>query len=418
MNRLSLIADIAHKMTRKNKSAPPSRAKRLIRFAIPAIALSLCVMLLSVTVITGFKSTIRNLISLVGGDVVISEYQKSYSDPDARVYFSERSLQEIEKLPGVESIRPVIQSAGIIKTDSSFFGVGVVGWDRRHNADRFAPILVEGAMPSFAQEPSLQEPSVVISSHLAQQMGVKVGEKIRLYLTNPKISVRVFRLAATIETGKSDQPMVYIPMSTLRKTMHWPEDCYSRIELFTSSNHSPEEVADLMVNHLKKNNEAAYQHLGIVTAKELHTDLYLWIDMLDSNVLVLLVLMAVVCLFTLINCLLILILDRTQSIGILKALGSRNSLIEGVFITMASRIIVQGVLWGNLAAALLSAYQYFTHSIRLDAATYYVSYVPIRVVGSQWFWVNAVTILLSLVVLVLPARIIARIQPTQAMRFE
>lgn len=418
MERFYLLSFLSRRMLRKSSHEESKRALKLIRFAIPSIALSLCVMLLTVSVVSGFKGTIRDLVSLVSGDVILSEYQKTFSDLDAKITLTDTSIEAIQSIPYVESVRPIVQSAGIIKTDSSFYGVGIIGLDNRCDLRKYDPVIVDGAMPDWSITGGNNDLPIVISSELSETLQAKLGDKIRLYLTNPKITVRAFKVAAIIEMGRSEQPMVYVPMGTLRKSLHWTSSTYSRLEIFIKPSYQVAWAADRLTHYFSQNEDLGGQHLGVTIAQELNADIYTWIDMIDSNVVILLFLMAAVCVFTLINCLLILILDRTQSIGIFKALGCGDRFLESLFIAISFRIVLRGVFWGNIVALTLAVYQYYTHSFALDPANYYVSYVPVTFSWWQWLLINISTIVLSLLVLLIPVRIISRIHPSQAMRFE
>lgn len=408
------IAFLSERMHPTRKQ-PSSKVHTLIRLAIPAIALSVAVMLLTVSVISGFKGGVRQLVRVMGGDIILNQYGKTYNDIESHVQVPPSMLSELKGYSGIEGVRTVLQSAGIVKTDSAYRGVSVVGFDTHWQRELYQPLLVEGQLPFFSEQDTIPNP-VLLPASMARNLQIKVGDKVKIYIVTPDIKLRAFTVCGLLELDASAQPMVLVPQTSLRKALRLQPDYYSRIELFVRRGNAPEETADKLTDFLSQSNYVQTQTLGILTASEVNVNVYDWIGMLDSNATTLLVLMGLVCAFTLINCLLILILDRIYTIGTLKALGMNNHGVTLLFLTLSMHIILLGLFWGNLLALLVAWIQKNYHLLPLDPTTYYLSYVPVELNPLHWLAVNASTFVLCMSLLLLPARIITRISPAKSIK--
>lgn len=403
---------LAHKFyARSNRRH--NKVYALVRFAIPAIALSLAVMLLSVTIIEGFQHSVHDTVRLFTGDFVICEYGKQPTQLDNVVTLTPRMRQILTSLDEIASVRPVRSAAGMIKTDSDYIGVAVTGAEGKKPFDFLAPLLYEGSL----QIPDSVANPIVLPRIIARRMELKVGDKVRLYFINDRIAVRAFTLIGTLELTNTAQPVAYTTNEVLGRVHHWQDDQYSRIELLTTDRADQFALSDTLIKQLSATG-VTEQALGIYSGAQINAGIYQWIDSLNPNVQILLILMGLVAAFTMINALLIIILDMTRTIGVLKALGMRQRSIAGMTLAVATRIVLWGMLWGNLLAALIVRTQQQWHWMTLDPNIYYISYVSMIVRPIDWLLINAATLLLCLLLMLLPARIISRITPANSLRFE
>jgi lipoprotein-releasing system permease protein len=303
----------------------------------------------------------------------------------------------------------------MLKTDSAFHGIVLKGTDYW---DFFRANMVSGELPSHPNE-------VLLSRPLASRMGLSVGSSVNAYFVDDtEVRARRFKVTGLYETGfgQFDELFIISPLASAQrllniKSSNLPQ--YSGVEILVDDIRHLDEVADRIyfatVNHL---DEDGYNVYYVQTLKEQNPAVFAWLDLLDMNVVVIIVLMLLVAGFNIVSGLIILILDGVQLIGTLKALGADNRFVRRIFITQASMLIGKGVFYGNIFGFALAAVQYFWHLVPLDSAAYYVSYVP---VAFPWGWLvalNILTVTVSVLILLLPSMIITKISPAKVMHFE
>jgi len=281
--------------------------------------------------------------------------------------------------------------------------------------DFFAGNLIQGALPDKPQE-------VLLSQLMARKLSLSVGDAVNAYFVDETdIRARRFHISGIYETGfgQFDDLFVITPLETARRLQGWDSITFSGVEIVVDRIEYLEEAADHIyfatVNHLDEN---GYHLYYVQTLQEQNPAVFAWLDLLDMNVVVIILLMLLVAGFNMVSGLIILILDSVPLIGTLKALGAGNRFVRRIFLTQAAMLIGKGVLWGNIIGLGLAAIQYWTHCIPLDAATYYVSYVPVTF---AWTWIialNILTVAVSLLILLLPSMIITHISPAKVMHFE
>jgi lipoprotein-releasing system permease protein len=275
--------------------------------------------------------------------------------------------------------------------------------------------MVEGVIPAQPNE-------IILSRSMATQLGLAVGDAVNAYYVDADdVRARRYRIAGIYETGfgQFDDLFVVTPLRDARRLQGWEADTYSGVEILVDDVRYLDETADAIyfatVNHL---DEDGYNIYYVQTLKEQNPAVFAWLDLLDMNVIVIIVLMLLVAGFNIVSGLIILILEGVQLIGTLKALGADNRFVRRIFLTQAALLIGKGVLWGNVSGFVLAWLQYQFHLVPLEAATYYVSYVPI---AFPWGWIvalNVLTIGVSLLILLLPSMIISKISPAKVMHFE
>lgn len=387
-----------------------SRTSRpAVRVALIGMIVGVMVMLLTICIMVGFKQTVTQKVAGFGAHIQVVSFDNNNTYDLEPIEVSDSLLAVMGSYRHVISAAPFITKPGILKTDDAFHGIVLKGTDYW---DFFAKNLVKGRLPQAPQE-------VLVSQRIAQQIGLDTAQLINAYFVDETdIRARRFRITGIYDTGfaKFDDLFLLTPLSTTTRLI---ENGYSGVEILLDDIRYLDEVADEIyfatVNHL---DEDGYNVYYVQTLHQQNPAIFAWLDLLDMNVIVIIVLMLLVAGFNIVSGLIILILDSVQFIGTLKALGADNRFIRRIFLTQASMLIAKGVVWGNILGLGLAAIQYFGHIIPLDATTYYVNTVPVLF---AWGWIIALdilTIALSMLILLLPSMIITQISPAKVMHFE
>ncbi len=389
-----------------------------IRVALAGMVVGVMVMILTICIVVGFKQTVTQKVAGFGAHIQVVSFDNNNTYDLQPIPVSDSLLTKLSEYPHVVAAAPFVTKPGMLKTDSAFHGMVLKGTDYW---SFFAHNLVEGELPV---EPN----QVLLSRAVASDLCLEVGDPVFAYFVDESdVRARRFSISGIYETGFSqfDELFVVAPLETAQRLLrvsHPAEEegaYYSGVEILVDDTRYLDETADRIyfatVNHL---DEDGYNVYYVQTLKEQNPAIFAWLDLLDMNVVVIIILMLLVAGFNIVSGLIILILDGVQVIGTLKALGANNRFVRRVFLAQAALLIGKGVLYGNIWGFGLAAIQYFAHLIPLDAATYYVSYVPI---AFPWGWLvalNIMTIVLSLLILLLPSMIIAKISPARVMHFE
>lgn len=383
-----------------------------VRVALTGVIVGVMVMILTICIVVGFKHTITQKVAGFGAHIQLVSFDNNNTYDLQPIEVSDSLLSRLGSYENVLSAAPFITKPGMLKTDSAFHGIVLKGTD---SWDFFARNLVEGQLPSAPQE-------IILSRSLARSLQLHTGDAVSSYFVDESdVRARRFRIAGIYETGfgQYDDLFIVTPLETARRLQGWGKNTYSGIEILVKDIRRLDETADRIyfatVNHLDENGYNVYY---VQTLHEQNPAIFAWLDLLDMNVVVIIVLMLLVAGFNIVSGLIILILDGVQMIGTLKALGADNRFVRRIFLGQAGLLIGKGVLWGNIIGLGLAALQYWGRIVPLESATYYVDTVPIEF---AWGWIialNVVTIVLSMAVLLLPSMIITQISPAKVMHFE
>lgn len=383
-----------------------------VRVALAGIIVGVMVMILTVCIVVGFKQTVTQQVAGFGAHIQVVSFDNNNTYDLQPISVSDSMLTSLSRYPHVVQAAPFVTKPGMLKTDSAFHGIVLKGTDYW---DFFARNIREGALPSSPQE-------VLLSQPVARLLGLGVGDAVTAYFVDETdVRARRFRITGLYETGfaQFDELFVLTPLTTARRLQGWDEYTCSGVEILLDDIRYIDDVADEIyfatVNRLDEN---GYNIYYVQTLHEQNPAIFAWLDLLDMNVVVIIILMLLVAGFNIVSGLIILILDGVQLIGTLKALGADNRFVRRIFLTQAAMLIGKGLLWGNVLGLGLAALQYFTHLVPLDAATYYVSYVPVAFPWGWWALLNIGTIAVSLLILLLPSMIITKISPAKVMHFE
>ena len=381
-----------------------------VRVALGGILIGVMVMIVAICVVVGFKQEIQRKVAGFGSHIQVVNFDNNATYELQPVEVSDSLLQKLRGLPYVKHVSTFASKPGILKTDSAFQGIIFKGTDYW---DYFAENLVSGSLPEEKNE-------VIISTVLASQLHLAVGDAILCYFVQDDLRVRKLYVSGLYNTCMSEMDRLFVlgDIDLVRQLNHWRASQASGIEVLVDDLRHLQEAADgvyfATANRLDEAGNAFYTQ----TLEQLNPQIFGWLDLLDMNVVIIIVLMLCVSGFSIITGLIILILESITLIGTLKALGAHNRFVRRIFIYEAILLVGKGMLWGNVLGLGLVALQYFTQVIPLDASIYYVSYVPM---AFPWGWLVALNIgvlLVAWVIMLAPSAIVSQISPAKVMHFE
>lgn len=394
-------------------------SKPALYIATAGVAIGLAVMIVSVCVIFGFKHTIRNKVVGLGSHLTVASYNALHGGEQTPIDVTDSMLTVIRKTPGQKHIERYAITQGILKTDSDFIGVVYKGIAADYDTTFIHSSLKSGFIPKFSDKANGNK--ILVSQIIADKLKIKAGDKVYSYFINGSdIRARRFTVAGIYQTNMSkfDETLCFCDLYTAVKLNGWEESQISGIEISVADY----KAIDQASNYLVKNVNRAEDKYGVMysseTIQEMYPQVFSWLDLLDLNVWIILALMTCVAGITIISGLLIIILERTNMIGILKALGCRNKSIRHVFLWFAAFIIGRGILIGDAIGIGIVLLQQFTGIVKLDASVYYVDYVPVELNLPIILLINVSTLLICLLVFIGPSFLVSHITPAKSMKYE
>lgn len=395
-------------------------SKPAIRIATIGVAIGLAVMIISVCVVLGFKHTIRDKVVGFGSHIQIANfYALQSSVPDQSIVIGDSMLNVLKGIKGVNHVQRFAIKQGILKTDDDFLGVAFKGVDESFDTTFIHNNMVEGSIPQFSSTKSSNK--ILISKIMADKLRTKSGDRIYAYfIANSGVRARKFTIAGVYQTNLSqyDKTICFCDLYTAVKLNNFRDEQVSGAELTVADFDKLDETADIIVHKVNRTTDRYGETYSSKTIREISPQIFSWLDLLDLNVWIILAIMTAVAVVTMISGLLIIILERTTMIGILKALGARNKTVRHTFLWFAVFIIGKGLLIGNALGIGLVVLQHFTGFARLDPSTYYVDTVPVEI---NWLFIvalNIATMLIAMFVLIAPSFLISHIHPARSMRYE
>ncbi|OUP29010.1 ABC transporter permease [Bacteroides sp. An19] len=402
----------------KEKEGDRNVSKPAVRIAMVGIAIGLAVMILSVAVVVGFKHEVRDKVIGLGADILVTSLDVVQSYQVTPVVGDDSLISALEKMPGVKHVQRYATKPGMIMTSDNFQGIVLKGIGQEYDTTFLHRHLQEGHIPAFTD--SVSSNQVLVSKTIADRLGVRVGDKLYTYYLENNIRARRLSVAGIYQTNFSsyDDLFLLTDLRTVERLNNWEPGQVGGLEIQVTDYDLLDETNGYILSSLDKKTDKYGGRYYAQTIEEVYPQIFAWLDLLDINVWVILVLMVGVAGFTMISGLLIIILERTNMIGVLKALGADNTAIRKVFLSFAVFLIRKGMLWGNVIALTCCAVQYFFRPVRLDPAVYYIDAVPIELNLWIWLLLNAGTLVVSVLMLVGPSYLISRIHPARSIRFE
>lgn len=408
---------IAHRIY-KNDEGGKEVSKPAIRIAMAGIAIGLAVMIISVAVVIGFKHQVRDKVVGLSSDILVTSMDEAQSYQTTPVVGNDSLLHVLEAVPAVSHVQRYATKPGMIMTSDNFQGMVLKGVAQEYDTRFLKKHLVKGEVPSFSD--STASNKVVISQTIADRLSLTVGDKLYTYYLEDNIRARRLTVAGIYQTNFSayDDLFLITDLYTVTRLNNWEREQVGGIEVEVEDYGLLEQVNEHIRELLNEKSDRYGSVYYSRTVEEVYPQIFAWLDLLDVNVWVILILMVGVAGFTMISGLLIIILERTNMIGILKALGADNTSVRKVFLSFSVLLIRKGMLWGNIVALLFCVLQYYFKIIKLDPATYYVDAVPIELNVGIWLLLNIATLMVSVLMLVGPSYLVSRIHPARSIRFE
>ena len=386
-------------------------SKPVIRIAITAIALSLTVMLLSIAIITGFQNEITSKVIGFSSHIQVSNFSNGNSYESTLLKNTDSLKTSLSSVEGIKHIQTYATKAGIIKTEEEIQGVLLKGVGNDFEDSFLQSILIEGQIPSFGEATKSKE--VVLSLAIARQLNLNVGDDFQMYFIQQPVRVRQFKIAGIYDSGVAefDDRLVIGDIGHIQKLNKWSSKEAGGLEIQLNSFDNLDEISQLIYSNIGFD-------LNAKTVIDNNPQLFDWLELQNMNVRVILILMLIVGAINMITALFILILEQTQLIGTLKALGSQNWHIRKVFIYHSLYLILKGIFWGNVVGIGLCLIQKHFQIIELDKSTYYMSFVPIDINLLHILALNLGTFTICWLILIIPSYLISKINPIKAIRFE
>ena len=385
----------------------------MMRLAVASVALAIVVMLISWAVVVGFKNQIRDKVIGFVAPIHVQALDKNESVEETPFQLDSLLVARLSSVDGITHYQMVANKAGMIKTEDEIQGVILKGVDENYDWTYFSNCLLEGKTPAYHADERSTE--VLVSKLIADKMLLGVGDEVRVWFIDKDMQARgrKFTVTGIFETGlyEFDERYVFADLNQIRKLNGWEDNEAGLVEVALNDNADVEQVNEKLYHALPS-------ELASYTARQSNPQIFDWLDLLDTNVWLIMALMLLVAGITVISMLLIIIIERTSTIGLLKAMGASNKFVRKVFLLRSLRILLIGMLIGNIIGLGFCFLQQYMGFIKLDAATYYLSAVPIELHLSTVIFINLGTFLLWVLMLLIPTSVINRISPTKSIRFE
>lgn len=386
----------------------------IVKIALVGIAFGVCVMLLSIFIIIGFKNGIADKLSGFSAHLNIVNYDGSAEG--GKLMANDTLLADLEGIDGLKALYVYVTKPAILRSSKEIHGVVLRGVDSLYSGDFFRQSLKEGEMPDY--HTSGVSNDILISASVADLLDVKAGDKLQAHFVQDPPRVRSLTVKGIYDTGfkEYDDVVVLCDIRHLQRLNGWGDKEVSGIAIelvdIEKTDRAETEVDEL----LPWDGEDSFYK--IVTLRDMAPQVFDWLALLNMNVWIILILVVIVAGFNMVSGLLILILDKTNLIGILKALGYKDVKLRKLFLYISIGLIGQGMLWGNVLAFVLAGLQYYFKIIHLDPASYYMDTVPISFNMLYVLLLNAGVLVVSVLMLIVPTMLISRIKPIKAIRFE
>lgn len=390
-----------------------------IRIAIVGVAIGLMVMIITVCVVLGFKHTIRDKVAGFGGHIQVSNLMK-YNDIDPYTICADDSMMQVFKAqPGVRHVQRYTITQGLLKTDNDFLGVMFKGVGPEFDNAFLQQNIVAGEIPVFSDSTSHYQ--LLMSKMIADKLKLNVGDKVFAYfIGDENVKTRKYTVAGIYQTNMTrfDENLCFTDLYAANRLNGWDGDRCTGVEATVDNLDNLAVTADAFIDNVNRTDDGHGNQMISETIYEKYPNIFTWLELLDINVWIILALMVCVAGFTMISGLLIIILERTQMIGILKALGTRNKTIRHTFLWFSVFIIGQGMLWGNILGIGIVLLQQYTGFVSLDPSVYYVSKAPMELNLPLIALLDLVTLLVCVFVLIAPSYLVSHIHPAKSMRYE
>ncbi len=395
------------------------RASRLATgIATVGVAIGLAVMLVSVSIVLGFQKEVQDKVLGFGAHIKVMNYKSLGQQEFSPIVIDDSITSKLQAIPNVASVARFCIKPGMLKTDANFKGIAIQGIGQDYDQSFISSHLVKGEIPEFTD--SVSSGKLVISQAMAREMQVDTGQEIYAYFFEKTVRARKFTVAGIYQTNLTDfdKNFAYTDLCTIHRLLGWDSQQYAGAEIRLKDFERLDETLMDVINKVNHKQDAYGNYYSSLTIRQEHPQIFGWLQLLDMDIVVILILMICISTFTAVSGLLIIILERTNFIGIMKALGARNKQVRHLFLNYALLIILRGIVLGNLLAFALIYLQKQFGFITLDPEVYYVEAVPVLV---NWWWVLAIdlgTLVVSALAMIVPSFVVSNITPAKSIRFE
>ena len=387
----------------------------IIKIAILSIVIGFVTMLISIASGVGLQNKIYQKVSAFNGDIIISNFDTNFSDDSQNPISTIQGFYPtFNSIKGIQHIQATASKGGVIRTANKFEGVVVKGVGKDYDWNYFNEFLIDGSLPDYSQ---LLTNKILISEHTSNRLNLKVGDKLNTFFFNSDNSKlprsRSFEVSGIYNSGfnEFDEKFVIADIRHIQRLNKWSENEIGSYEVFVEEFSQIDQIGNEVYNEVGS-------FLDSQTIKEKYFSIFKWLELFDFNIILIIIIMIVVAGINMITALLVLILERTQMIGIIKALGSSNKSVRKIFIYNAMYVVGIGLFWGNLIGIGLLLIQKYFKLIKLDPAIYYVSEAPVYLAIDYILLLNIGTLIVCFSMLLIPSYIISKITPVRAIRFE
>jgi lipoprotein-releasing system permease protein len=387
----------------------------IIKIAIAAIAIGMIMMIISIATGIGLQQKIRQKVAAFNGHIMITNYDENQSQLSITPISTRQDFYpQFKNVQGINHVQAVATKSGIIRTETAFEGIIFKGVGKEYRWDHLQEYLVSGKLPNLKSQ---LNDEVLISEFLAKRLNLKVGDKFNTFFmkedTNQKPNLRVFRITGIFNSGfqEFDSTFIIGDIRHIQRINKWESDQVGSFEVFVDD-----------FNAIQEKGQEVYEKTGSTldtqTIVEKYYYIFEWLKLFDFNIIVILVIMIAVATINMVVALLVLILERTQMIGILKSMGANNWAVRKIFLYNAFYLISKGLFWGNLIGVGMLVIQQYFGIIKLNPENYYVNEAPVFIDFGTIFLLNIGTIIICLLILLIPSYIITKISPIKAIRFD
>lgn len=405
---------IANRLKTGSQEGTDNSTKPSLNIAVCGMTLAIIIMILSITIVCGFKKEISNKIYNFDSHIKVRITESPYSSNSTTISITNTLNELLQNQENIKTYSLISEKPAIIKTDSNFKGVIFKGVDNNYEWEYIKNSLTNGTIPNNSADATTSE--IIISQHIANQLNLNTGDKIATYFIGEKIKVRNVIISGIYNTNLEDYDKVYIlgRIELLQNINRWNNNqgdyigitCYNTDDINTTSKNLNETL-----------NNTSYQY-NITSITNNNASYFTWLELLDMNVIIIIIIMLLVSIFTLISGMLMIVLERINMIGIMETLGASNNMIRQIFIHLTNKLILRSLIIGNLIGIGLSLLQQEFHIIKLNPEAYYIDYVPIEIKWWLIIGLNIGIIIISYISLLAPSHIISKIEPNKSIRFE
>lgn len=381
----------------------------VIKIAIIAIAISISVMIVAISVLKGFQQEISNKIIGFSGHIHVSNFTSNISLQSESIAIDKKVKNNILQLIPKAKVTAYAIKGGIIKTKTNIEGAVLKGLDTDYDWQFFKSNLVFGRVPNLKTD-SIHE--IMLSKNIASKLELKLSDNLFMFFIQQPARIRKFKIVGIYNTGleEFDNKFLFCGLYNVQKLNNWKNNEADALEVLLSEDANLQQETEKLYNNLPP-------ELNVESVNELYPQLFDWLALQNLNVIIIIIMMLLVGTINMITALLIIILEKTKTVGLLKALGANNSDIRKIFILNSSKLILKGALLGNLIGISLICIQHYLKVIPLDASSYYMQFVPIKIDVISILLINLVSISISITCMVIPTLIIRKISPATVMRF-